>query len=957
MPDLVTMGANAAQIYRVALSTVSNNIANVGNDIYSRQQTILSAGAPAKVGVVNIGTGANLDYIYRSYNEFIESSLRNSSSAVKTQETLINYTDRIVDIMGSDEGNLINALDGFYSSLNRLEMDAANIGIRNELLSSGKYLASRINELATEVQNIREDSQGELEKNIVSINKVAEALFNVNQELNRNDSLKLQSPSMLDQRDNLLSQLADYVDINVTENENGTVIVRVSGPANKSILVDTVRQRQLGMQRHSINGNVQGLVVDTYSNPTFVGIPSSGVISGLIQLDNEVTQRLTDELNIFAKTFVDTMNVYHRAGLDLTNNLGDDMFKIAPNFLVTNLGDVVDNSFTVSGSPSGEVNPFSITAIDSSTWIVRDLMTDKVVQAKAVDVEGGKSLSYMGLSILLPAAISEGAVYKVVREKEPAQEVVFNIDDPRKIAAAARLHVQGNPNNSNNIEVSVDYSGSRAEEPSIRGLDIGGIQNKNLTKTLSPSSTIPALSVPPNFGDFSISVMSGLDSPLNLQIFNNDFVKLAGTGEFTAAELTSLSDSGLYGTKQYIDASGTDFPGKDIYIGSKSNLELITERAASQIDGATIANGALELNGVALTALTMAQNEKNHPAEVANWINTNAVGDITARAENKIKVFPGTIKYTAIPALQINGFEINQAIDLKDLVNQINEQSSDTGARAYLDHEKNLIITNNFGEEGKSIEISGAVLGITQTTYTGQVIFNSDGEISFTLGANGSSVDLARIGLATTISGSNKTGSSLHLFAKSENTIDAQVRVGVMLAEPTKEVEPPFSVEFFDDGDGLYYKIKDTTLDVVVYQKGFSSGDDIIFKQLAMSFDLDPQAGDKFVFTKNTDAFGDNANLRLISATENEELYNGYNARTYYTNQVNRIGAVSDLAKLNKDAAEILYDENRVKKSAMSGVNLDQEAAELMRYQQAFQASAQLIQVSSRLFEAIINAG
>jgi len=84
MPDLVTMGANAAQIYRVALSTVSNNIANVGNEIYSRQQTILSAGAPAKVGVVNIGTGANLDYIYRSYNEFIESSMRNSSSSRKT---------------------------------------------------------------------------------------------------------------------------------------------------------------------------------------------------------------------------------------------------------------------------------------------------------------------------------------------------------------------------------------------------------------------------------------------------------------------------------------------------------------------------------------------------------------------------------------------------------------------------------------------------------------------------------------------------------------------------------------------------------------------------------------------------------------------------------------------------------------------------------------------------------
>jgi flagellar hook-associated protein 1 FlgK len=131
---------------------------------------------------------------------------------------------------------------------------------------------------------------------------------------------------------------------------------------------------------------------------------------------------------------------------------------------------------------------------------------------------------------------------------------------------------------------------------------------------------------------------------------------------------------------------------------------------------------------------------------------------------------------------------------------------------------------------------------------------------------------------------------------------------------------------------------------------------EILFGKLEIKFDIDPKAGDLFTFSKNVDAFGDNRNLRMLSATENEEIYNGFSARTYYSNMVNKVGSVVDLAKLNKDAADILYDENRVKKSSLSGVNLDQEAAELMRYQQAFQASAQLIQVSTKLFDAIISA-
>jgi flagellar hook-associated protein 1 FlgK len=57
---------------------------------------------------------------------------------------------------------------------------------------------------------------------------------------------------------------------------------------------------------------------------------------------------------------------------------------------------------------------------------------------------------------------------------------------------------------------------------------------------------------------------------------------------------------------------------------------------------------------------------------------------------------------------------------------------------------------------------------------------------------------------------------------------------------------------------------------------------------------------------------------------------------------------------MTASADEIVYNENLEKRASVSGVNLDQEAADLIRFQQAFQAAAQVIQVATRLFDALL---
>ena len=68
------------------------------------------------------------------------------------------------------------------------------------------------------------------------------------------------------------------------------------------------------------------------------------------------------------------------------------------------------------------------------------------------------------------------------------------------------------------------------------------------------------------------------------------------------------------------------------------------------------------------------------------------------------------------------------------------------------------------------------------------------------------------------------------------------------------------------------------------------------------------------------------------------------------------LGLATRSAQLNRDAEAIVNKNDIATRDAISGVNLDEEAANLIRYQQAYAASAQIISVANSLFDTLLNA-
>lgn len=119
-----------------------------------------------------------------------------------------------------------------------------------------------------------------------------------------------------------------------------------------------------------------------------------------------------------------------------------------------------------------------------------------------------------------------------------------------------------------------------------------------------------------------------------------------------------------------------------------------------------------------------------------------------------------------------------------------------------------------------------------------------------------------------------------------------------------------------------------------------------------------PAVGDRFTVSDNSTGAGDNRNaLELAGALQRPALNGGAATLSSTVGQfVAGVGVATRQAQVNRDAQSVVYEESVASQDSVSGVNLDEEAANLLRYQQAYQAAAQLIRVADTLFQSLLNA-
>lgn len=119
-----------------------------------------------------------------------------------------------------------------------------------------------------------------------------------------------------------------------------------------------------------------------------------------------------------------------------------------------------------------------------------------------------------------------------------------------------------------------------------------------------------------------------------------------------------------------------------------------------------------------------------------------------------------------------------------------------------------------------------------------------------------------------------------------------------------------------------------------------------------------PASGDEFSVAYNSGGVGDNRNALLMADLQTARLMNGGSAsfNDAYGEMISDVGTLTRQAQVGSDVQKQVMEQSQAAWASESGVNLDEEAANLLRFQQAYQAAAQIISVAGQLFDTLINA-
>lgn len=313
-----------------ALSVTSNNIANANTEGYSRQIIQQSA---QYIGTV--GTGVRIEDITRNVDQYLQRSLINQGSSLGRTEITKTYQDRVQVLLGKPgSANSIDEYIGnFFSSIQSLAETPERISFRENAVSSGRVLAREISGLANGLETLRYQADLDIKEGVKTINGELQKIDSLNIALSNATAIGNPTAGLLDQVDLSLKKLSEYMDISTYTQSSGAIYV-FGGDG-----VPLVDQNLYQIRYKSANGltsfiedrdfsalqsvriNEDGTdstdkttIFSAGQNETTTSTIKDGKLLGLKDLRDKALPEILGQLDNIASVLRDTLNAIHNDG-------------------------------------------------------------------------------------------------------------------------------------------------------------------------------------------------------------------------------------------------------------------------------------------------------------------------------------------------------------------------------------------------------------------------------------------------------------------------------------------------------------------------------------------------------------------------------------------------------------------------------------------------------------------
>lgn len=492
MASLINSAMSGLGAAQAALNTVSNNIASYNVSGYTRQTTILSA-ANSTLGAGGwVGNGAYVSGVQREYNAFITNQLNAAQNQSSGLTTRYQQMSKIDDMLSDTTNSISSTLQDFFSSLQTLVSNAEDPAARQSVLGKAQGL---VNQFKTTDQYLRDQDKqvnGAIASSVDQINNYSQQIASLNDKISKMTGVGAgASPNdLLDQRDQLVSQLNQIVGVEVNIQDSGTYNITM---ANGYSLVQGSTAHQLAAVPSSADPSRTTVAyVDKVAGN--IEIPekqlTTGSLGGLLTFRSQDLDQTRNSLNQMAQAFADAFNKQNAAGVvDDNGTNGGDIFTIGTPAVLNNTKNTGTATLgaTITDSTQVQATDYKV-SWNGSAWNVTRLSDNTKVTPK---VESDGSLSFDGLNVSVSGSPATNDSFTV----KPVANAIVNmsvaISDPAQIAMGVDDKQTGESDNRNgqallDLQNSKLVGGSKTFNDAYAALvsDVG-----NKTSNLETSST------------------------------------------------------------------------------------------------------------------------------------------------------------------------------------------------------------------------------------------------------------------------------------------------------------------------------------------------------------------------------------------------------------------------------------------------------------------------------------
>ncbi|MER1482274.1 flagellar hook-associated protein FlgK [Enterobacter hormaechei] len=437
MSSLINSAMSGLSAAQSALNTVSNNISSYNVAGYTRQTTILGASNSTLTGGGWVGNGVYVSGVQREYDAFITNQLRAAQNQSSGLTTRYQQMSKIDDVLSDTTNSLSANLQDFFKSLQTLVSNAEDPAARQTVLGKADGL---VNQFKTNDQYLRDqDAQVNtaISTSVDQINNYAKQIANLNDQISRLTGVGAgASPNeLLDQRDQLVSELNKIVGVDVTVQDSGTYNISI---ANGYTLVQGSNASQLAAVKSSADpARTTIAYVDTAAGNVEISEKqiTTGSLGGLLTFRSQDLDQARNTLNQMALAFADAMNTQHQAGFDANGDAGGKLFDFGSPAVLSNGKNTGSASVTATMTDSTKVQATNYKVEYNGTdWTITRLSDNTSFTAKP-DASG--NLSFDGLNVKISGSADNKDSFIV----KPVNDVIVNMDvaisDESKLAMAS----------------------------------------------------------------------------------------------------------------------------------------------------------------------------------------------------------------------------------------------------------------------------------------------------------------------------------------------------------------------------------------------------------------------------------------------------------------------------------------------------------------------------------------